>query len=157
MELKSKKTYKPQIYRIILNIIYSILGTILLFYILTYFIDNIYIISLIPFLFLVFYFKLVIYNNFITIYIDDNMFKYKKGNKIKCYDINKCQFGARIVNSTGDSECELNIVDEDNKTDYIDCELIGYRQFNNLLNDLKVIGKESKPIKIKTIEKGDGN
>ena len=42
MELKSKKTYKPQIYRIILNIIYSILGTILLFYILTYFIDNIY-------------------------------------------------------------------------------------------------------------------
>ena len=88
MELKSKKTYKPQIYRIILNIIYSILGTILLFYILTYFIDNIYIISLISFLFLVFYFKLVIYNNFITIYIDDNMFMYKKGNKIKCYDIN---------------------------------------------------------------------
>ena len=41
--------------------------------------------------------------------------------------------------------------------DYIDCELIGYRQFNNLLNDLKVIGKESKTIKIKTIEKGDGN
>ena len=73
------------------------------------------------------------------------------------YDINKCQFGARIVNRTGDSECELNIVDEDNKTDYIDCELIGYRQFNNLLNDLKVIGKESKPIKIKMIEKGDGN
>ena len=85
------------------------------------------------------------------------VFDTKKGNKIKCYDINKCQFGARIVNSIGDSECELNIVDEDNKTDYIDCELIGYRQFNNLLNDLKVIGKESKTIKIKTIEKGDGN
>ena len=104
-----------------------------------------------------FYYKIVIYDTYIIICIDDDKLIYKKRNKTKYYDINKCQFGARIVNSTGDSECELNIVDEDNKTDYIDCELIGYRQFNNLLNDLKVIGKESKPIKIKTIEKGDGN
>ena len=46
------------------------------------------------------------------------------------------------------------IIDEEGNMDYIDCELIGYSQFNNLLNDLKIIGDEAKPIKIKTKMKG---
>ena len=78
----------------------------------------------------------------------------KNKNKIKSYDIDKCKFSAKIVTTNGDSECVLNITDENGNIDYIDCELIGFSQFNNLLNDLKIIGDEANPIKIKTITKG---
>lgn len=149
-----KKTYKPKLYRIILNVIYSILGVIVLFYLLTYFISNINIIVMISLLFLVSYYKVVIYNTYVTICIDDNKLIYKNKNKIKSYDIDKCKFSAKIVTTNGDSECVLNIIDENGNIDYIDCELIGYSQFNNLLNDLKIIGDEANPIKIKTIMKG---
>ena len=66
-----KKTYKPKLYRIILNVVYSILGVIVLFYLLTYFISNINIIVIISLLFLVGYYKIVIYNTYATICIDD--------------------------------------------------------------------------------------
>lgn len=149
-----KKIYKPKVYRIILNIIYSILGVGVLFYFLTYFISNLNIIILISLIFLICYYKVVIYNTYITIIIDNNKLIYKKRNKTKFYDINKCQFNAKVVTTNGDSECVLNIIDEEGNMDYIDCELIGYSQFNNLLNDLKIIGDEAKPIKIKTKMKG---
>ena len=148
-----KKTYKPKLYRIILNVVYSILGVIVLFYLLTYFISNINIIVIISLLFLVGYYKIVIYNTYATICIDNKLI-YKNKNKIKSYDIDKCKFSAKIVTTNGDSECVLNITDENGNIDYIDCELIGFSQFNNLLNDLKIIGDEANPIKIKTITKG---
>ena len=149
-----KKTYKPKLYRIILNVVYSILGVIVLFYLLTYFISNINIIVIISLLFLVGYYKIVIYNTYATICIDDNKLIYKNKNKIKSYDIDKCKFSAKIVTTNGDSECVLNITDENVNIYYIDFELIGFSQFNNLLNDLKIIGDEANPIKIKTITKG---
>lgn len=150
-----KKIYKPTIYRIILNVIYSFFGVILLFYLLTYFINNINVVILISLIFLICYYKIVIYDTYIIICIDDDKLIYKKRNKTKYYDINKCQFSAKIVNTTGDSECVLYITDESGNFNSIDCELIGYSQFNNLLNDLKIIGDEARPIKIKTIMKGD--
>lgn len=150
-----KKIYKPTIYRIILNVIYSFFGVILLFYLLTYFINNINVVILISLIFLICYYKIVIYDTYIVICIDDDKLIYKKRNKTKYYDINKCQFSAKIVNTTGDSGCVLYITDESGNFNSIDCELIGYSQFNNLLNDLKIIGDEARPIKIKTIMKGD--
>lgn len=150
-----KKIYKPTIYRIILNVIYSFFGVILLFYLLTYFINNINVVILISLIFLICYYKIVIYDTYIIICIDDDKLIYKKRNKTKYYDINKCQFSAKIVNTTGDSGCVLYITDESGNFNSIDCELIGYSQFNNLLNDLKIIGDEARPIKIKTIMKGD--
>lgn len=148
-----KKIYKPTIYRIILNVIYSFFGVILLFYLLTYFINNINVVILISLIFLICYYKIVIYDTYIIICIDDDKLIYKKRNKTKYYDINKCQFSAKIVNTTGDSGCVLYITDESGNFNSIDCELIGYSQFNNLLNDLKIIGDEARPIKIKTIMK----
>ena len=150
-----KKIYKPTIYRIILNVIYSFFGVILLFYLLTYFINNINVVILISLIFLICYYKIVIYDTYIIICIDDDKLIYKKRNKTKYYDINKCQFSAKIVNTAGDSGCVLYITDESGNFNSIDCELIGYSQFNNLLNDLKIIGDEARPIKIKTIMKGD--
>lgn len=149
------KIYKPRLYKIILNIIYSILGAIVLFYLLTYFIRNINIIILISLIFIVCYCKVVIYNTYITLLIDNNKLIYKKRNKTKLYDISKCEFSAKIVNTNGDSECVLNIMKEDGNIESIDCELIGYSQFNDLLHDLKITGDEAKPVKIKTILKGD--
>ena len=51
-----KKIYKPTIYRIILNVIYSFFGVILLFYLLTYFINNINVVILISLIFLICYY-----------------------------------------------------------------------------------------------------
>ena len=74
----SKKIYKPKVYRIVLNIIYGVLAMLVLAYLLTYFINNINIIILISILFLIIYFKWVIYNTYIMIYIDNNHLIYKK-------------------------------------------------------------------------------
>lgn len=150
----SKKIYKPKAYRIILNVIYGILGMIVLAYLLTYFISNINIIILISILFLIIYFKWVIYNTYIIIYIDNNQLIYKKRKEKKEFDIEKCSFNAKITSSTGDTECTLNIIDEQGTPHWLDCELIGYSKFMDLLNDLKIVGDNANPIKIKTLKKG---
>ena len=150
----SKKIYKPKVYRIVLNIIYGVLAMLVLAYLLTYFINNINIIILILILFLIIYFKWVIYNTYIIIYIDNNHLIYKKRKEKKEFDIEKCSFNAKITSSTGDNECTLNIIDEQGNSHWLDCELIGYSNFMNLLNDLKIVGDNANPIKIKTLKKG---
>lgn len=150
----SKKIYKPKVYRIVLNIIYGVLAMLVLAYLLTYFINNINIIILISILFLIIYFKWVIYNTYIMIYIDNNHLIYKKKKEKKEFDIEKCSFNAKITSSTGDNECTLNIIDEQGNSHWLDCELIGYSNFMNLLNDLKIVGDNANPIKIKTLKKG---
>ena len=150
----SKKIYKPKVYRIVLNIIYGVLAMLVLAYLLTYFINNINIIILISILFLIIYFKWVIYNTYIMIYIDNNHLIYKKKKEKKEFDIEKCSFNAKITSSTGDNECTLNIIDEQGNSHWLDCELIGYSNFMNLLNDLKIVGDNANPIKIKILKKG---
>ena len=91
-----KKIYKPTIYRIILNVIYSFFGVILLFYLLTYFINNINVVILISLIFLICYYKIVIYDTYIIICIDDDKLIYKKRNKTKYYDINKGSMSSSV-------------------------------------------------------------
>ncbi len=147
------KVYKSRIHRIIINIVFCFFAAVLVLFIANIWFSEI-ISALLAVLFIIAYIWLVIINNFITITVDDEYLTVKKGRKEKKYIINDCSFRAKIVSSSGDSSCYLYVTEKNGKEEDIDCELIGRKNFENLMNDLRIIGDNAPVTKLKT-EKGD--
>jgi len=90
---------------------------------------------------------LVIWGNFITIIVTDKELIVKNGKKEDVYEFSKYHFRARTISSSGDTECTLYAIDENENRTHIDCELIGIGQFKHLLADLKLTGEQVNKIK----------
>ncbi len=95
---------------------------------------------------------LVVFGNMITLTVKDNKLIYKKGRKIREFDIDKSSFQAKTKTDGYDTEYEITVIDENNNRFFIDCELIGGKQFAELLDDLKVTGDDQKIAKLETKE-----
>ena len=78
------------------------------------------------------------------IIIDNNMLIYLYKGKKKEFDINFYS----IKSVSGDSGQELTLIDKDGKKEELDCDFLSSNQYNDLLNEIGVIGKKQKAIKI---------
>lgn len=78
------------------------------------------------------------------IIIDNNMLIYLYKGKKKEFDINF--YSIKAV--SGDSGQELTLIDKDGKKEELDCDFLSSNQYNDLLNEIGVIGKKQKAIKI---------
>lgn len=147
------KIYKTKVYRVVLNFIYGVFAAGVAFFIADYFLNRMYSVLIAVGIFLS-YLWLVVLDNVITITIDDRYMTVKEGRKEKRFEIAKCSFHAKMVTSSGDTSCTLDVTDENGELHYIDCELIGAGQFEMILEDLGVIGDKAPVNKVVT-KKGE--
>lgn len=78
------------------------------------------------------------------IIIDNNMLIYLYKGKKKEFNINL--YAIKAI--SGDSGQELTLIDKDGKKEELDCDFLSSNQYNDLLNEIGVIGKKQKAIKI---------
>ena len=148
-----QKVYKSRLYRVLVNLVFGLAGAAVCYIIAGIWLD--------PFLraavgagVFVLYLWFVILDNLITITVDGQYLTVKKGRKVKSFEIASCSFHARMVTSSNDTSCTLQITDAGGKTEYVDCELIGVGQFSRLLEDIGVVGGEAPVQKLQT-KKGE--
>ena len=148
-----QKVYKSRIYRILVNLVFGIAAAGVVYLVAGIWLE--------PFLraavgigILVLYLWLVILDNLITITVDGQYMTVKKGHKLKRFEIARSSFYAKMVSSSGDTSCTLQITDENGKVEYVDCELIGVGQFRKLLEDIGVTGGDAPVQKLQT-KKGE--
>ena len=141
-----EKVYKSRIYRIIFNLLCGAALSFFVFYIAQIWLTQLTSIIITILIFLS-YIWLVIWGNFITIIVTDKELIVKNGKKEDVYEFSKYHFRARTISSSGDTECTLYAIDENENRTHIDCELIGIGQFKHLLADLKLTGEQVNKIK----------
>ena len=78
------------------------------------------------------------------IIVDNNMLIYLYKGKKKEFDINF--YSIKAV--SGDSGQELTLIDKDGKKEELDCDFLSSNQYNDLLNEIGVIGKKQGEIKM---------
>lgn len=73
-----------------------------------------------------------------------------KKNKTVEYNLNECSFESKVTNN---SDFRLTVINKEGTRTYYDCSYLGYNQYMELLEDLKVVGDEQKPIELVTKKK----
>ena len=144
-----EKTYKSSVFRMVLNFFMGIAAAGVVFFIASIWLEQTYAIGIAVFIFLS-YLWLVVWSNIITITVTDEYLTVRKGKKTKSFKIRECSFYAKVTSSNGDTGCSLTVLEANGNEEYIDCELIGYSQFQNLLMDLGITGENAPVNKIKT-------
>ncbi len=131
-----KKEYTVRTYRIILNLVLGLFLAGLVFFIANgWLLTTVNSIIAAVVIYLI-YIWLVILNNIIKITVSGNELIVKQGRKVRTFDIKACSFYAQTNSSAGETSCELTITEADGNQSFIDCELIGIKQFEQLLDDL---------------------
>ena len=78
--------------------------------------------------------------------VTDETLTVVKGKKIDEYNIEECAMKARIKNN---DILTLYVTDSNDNTKSYDLSLLGYKQFQKLIEDLTIIGDKSEPITLK--------
>ena len=78
--------------------------------------------------------------------VTDETLTVVKGKKIDGYNIEECAMKARIKNN---DILTLYVTDSNDNTKSYDLSLLGYKQFQKLIEDLTIIGDKSEPITLK--------
>lgn len=133
-----KSIYKPQIYRLLLNLLFGLGTAILVTAIASLFVKSILVGILLFIGVFAGYVWLIILNNLITIEVEDRSLRIVKGKKTSEYDIQKTSIRAVTKTSRGETSCKLYLTKEGGTEDLVDCELIGVTKFMELLEELGV-------------------
>lgn len=83
------------------------------------------------------------------IIIDNNILIYLYKGKKKEFNINL--YAIKAI--SGDSGQELTLIDKDGKKEELDCDFLSSSQYNDLLNEIGVIGEKQQSIEIEVNRK----
>ena len=88
---------------------------------------------------------------------DETLSIYRLGKLKHSFKRSECSFNAKIITTTGsmvsDSDCTLDVTDDDGEETQIDCSMLGKSRFMELLDDLGLTDPE--PVALQTT-KNDG-
>ncbi len=147
--IQLKKTYTVKPYRVILNVFFGLLGASVITFFASLFLDGIYPYAIGAVIFLLFLW-LVVFDNILTVHIDGDKFIVKKGKKSKTYVISECSFRGVMKNARrSDSSYTLFVITPKGE-ERVDCELLGRRQYLDILEELGVMGDKAVPTKVET-------
>lgn len=145
-----EKVYKIAPYRVVLNIIYGIAaggaGGVLV----GRFTNRVDYAGIAAAVVVLLYWWIVIRDNRLSITVTPTHIIIKKSGKETFFELAKVGFRAYTTTTSGDTACSLYIDDEEGKSHYIDCELLGEGQFLELIEDLKITGDQAPVSKIQT-------
>lgn len=148
-----EKVYKTSGYRVLVNLAFGVGCSVVIGFLSGILLDE-------PWTYVaggamfVIYFLLVISGNMISIHIGgNNLTVRKRGREIHSFQIDQCAFRARTKTTSGDTECNFTVIASDGSETDIDCELLGVRKFDLLLEDLGVVGENAPVHKVATTKK----
>lgn len=145
-----EKTYTVATYRVVLNIIYGIAAGGALGVIVLRFSNRMDYAAIAAAIVVLLYWWIVIRDNRLNITVTPTHIIIKKSGKETFFELAKVGFRAYTTTTSGDTACSLYIDDEEGKSHYIDCELLGEGQFLELIEDLKITGDETPVTKLDT-------
>lgn len=138
-----KRIYKAKKWIFIKDLLMYCFGLALLTAILLFFINHYIVLAIVSVITLLIIFS-VFKDKKLVIIIDDEYLNIIRGHKNDNYTIKNCSFKAKI----SDYSLDLYVYDKDGYKHSYDLSLIGHRSFNELLNDLGIIGDKAEPIVI---------
>lgn len=145
-----KKTYTVRPYRLILNLLFGLLGSVALGFFIGLFLDGIYAYVIGAIMFLL-YLWLVFFDNLLTVIIDGDRLIIKKGKDSRSYVISECEFrGGGKKNKRTDSSYVITVILPNGEEDPFDCLLLGKSQFRDILKDLGIVGNDGVPSEMKS-------
>lgn len=145
-----EKVYKTSAYRVLVNLAFGVGCAVVIGFLSGIWLEEpwTYVAGGVMF---VIYLLLVIRGNMISIHINgNNLTVRKRGNEIHSFQIDQCSFRARTKTVSGDTECNFTVITPDGSETNIDCELLGVRKFDLLLEDLGVMGENAPVHKVTT-------
>ena len=145
------KRYKPRLFKTVISLITGLFAVLFIGFILSRFIvDTTYGVIILALIYLFFAYSTILQNK-ITIIVDNDKLILEKGKKEEVFPFNEYEFSYYEVNGSK----SLIVTDEAGKQEEIDCDLLSYKDYESLLEDLCLIGDNQRVIKIKTKRKGE--
>lgn len=149
--------FKSSLFTLFKHVIYSIAGSVFLFFILYYFVKNPFVTYGIPILVLLYLLYSTLFSDNIRVVIkkDEGFMEVYSCNKLlHSFCLANVEFESYIkttVDSAGsDSDCRLTVIDKTNgNRETIDCSMLGPDTYSKLLAALGV-GVCDEPIKVAT-------
>lgn len=141
-----EKVYGARMYRILLNLFWCAIGSCVVGWLSSIWLDSSYSYGVGGILFICC--ALITFMEASTsIKISkDHLYIVKRGKLKHDFVISACSFAAKTKTTTGitaDTECKLVVITANGSKRTIDCDLIGKKRFYELLNDLELHGDDS--------------
>ena len=99
---------------------------------------------------------LAVYSNNIRVAVDNNTVSFhRRGTLLHQFSLDDHSFRAKVVTTTdstgSDSDCDLTVTAPDGSETQIDCSMLGYNQFMELLDCLGF--NDQPPVAVETMKK----
>lgn len=147
-----KKIYRRKIPTLLYHYVLYLIGIFTLLFIISRFIHNSTILVGIAGLLFLWITVHTVFQSKMKIVVDEKTLTFIEGKKVSRYDLESYQLKSKITNNT---KYHLIIYQGDKICRQYDCSFIGYNQYLEFLEDLKLIGDGQEVIKIKTKHEGE--
>lgn len=147
-----KKIYRRKIPTLLYHYVLYLIGIFTLLFIISRFIHNSTILVGIAGLLFLWITVHTVFQSKMKIVVDEKTLTFIEGKKVSRYDLESYQLKSKITNNT---KYHLIICQGNKICRQYDCSFIGYNQYLEFLEDLKLIGDGQEVIKIKTKHEGE--
>lgn len=147
------KTFKSSVLIIVGNVLYGIIGSVVVAVLLSFFLMPWLSIVIGAIVGLVIVYFAVVGDN-VKLTVDDETLTVYKGSRVKYnFDRSAVTMSAHIKNVDGDSDCKLTVTNVTGEETHIDCSMLGLNRFYLLLDALGVFKPEPVAVKTRLIVK----
>lgn len=141
----NERIYKSTSFQFVKELILLVIACAFLSFILHYFVQlyvNVIIVAIVGIVSLLF----TLSDRKLYVKVTDDTLTLVKGKKIDEYKIEECTLKARIKNN---DILTLYVTDSNDNTKSYDLSLLGYNQFEKLIEDLSIVGDKAEAITLK--------
>lgn len=149
------KEYKSSLFVIGKNVLYGVGGAFVAALVLSWFLNGTLAVILGILAGLAIIYFAVIGDNIRVVLDDETLSIYRLGKLKHSFKLDESSFHAKVVTTTdstgSDSDCDLTVTGPDGEETRIDCSMLGYRRFMELLDDLGF--NDGDPKAVPTLQK----
>ena len=141
----NERIYKSTSFQFVKELVLLFVACAFLTFILRFFLqiyDNVIIVAIVGIVSLLF----TLSDKKLYVKVTDETLTVVKGKKIDEYNIEECAMKARIKNN---DILTLYVTDSNGNTKSYDLSLLGHKQFEKLIEDLRIVGNKSESITLK--------
>ena len=141
----NERIYKSTSFQVVKELVLLIVACAFLAFILHFFVKD-YINAIVVAVVFVFSLAMTLKDRKLYVKVTDDTLTIVDGKKVYEYKIEECEIKARTKNN---DILTLYVTDSNDNTKSYDLSLLGYKQFEKLIEDLTIIGDKSEPITLK--------
>lgn len=141
----NERIYKSTSFQVVKELVLLIVACAFLAFILHFFVKD-YINTIVVAVVFVFSLAMTLKDRKLYVKVTDDTLTIVDGKKVYEYQLDECVIKAKIKNN---DILTLYVIDSNENTKSFDLSLLGYKQFEKLIEDIRVIGDEAESITLK--------